>query len=306
MKSLAIISHKGGAGKTCSAVMLAEECARRGARTVLVDADRQRGAGLMLGIDQPNGSVQQTRNPKLRYLCSSGIPLREVPTRASDLLGLFDVAVIDTPSLDDPLARAWLKYATHVLMVIPVEPISVRTLDGAEAALEQVARLNGAIQRVGTLPTIFDEADSTQRSLLSELASRLGDDLLQPPIPTDLGLTHRAEQKEERRTEASEITRHAYQTIAAGILSRMGVEGLAPVPFTAPPRRTVAAASSPPKSAPAAASTLRELGKQDKSDAPVPGVRGATRSLTGIIIGLAVLAVSLLAVIGFQLLKGGK
>src|SRR5579862_5067348 len=120
MKTLAIISHKGGAGKTSSAVMIAEELARRGARVVLVDADRQRGAGLLLNIDQPTGYVQQTRNPRLRYFCAASASLREIPAKADELAGLFDAAVVDTPSLDDPLARAWIQLSTDVLMVIPV------------------------------------------------------------------------------------------------------------------------------------------------------------------------------------------
>src|SRR5688500_76055 len=128
MRVLAIVSHKGGAGKTSSSVMFAEEFARRGLRVVLVDADRQRGAGLLLGIERQTNTVMQTQNPRLRYLCSSGLPLRELPSRAAELDGLFDVAVVDTPSLDDPLARGWLQLCTDVLFVIPVELISMRTL----------------------------------------------------------------------------------------------------------------------------------------------------------------------------------
>src|SRR5438105_14981495 len=115
MKTLSIVSHKGGAGKTSSAVMLAEDLANRGLRVILVDADRQSGAGLLLGIEQPAGHVQQTRSPRLRYFSCAGLPLRELPTRAREFDGLFDVAVVDTPSLDDPLARGWLQVSSHVL-----------------------------------------------------------------------------------------------------------------------------------------------------------------------------------------------
>ena len=71
MKLIAVISHKGGAGKTTSAVQIAEELARRGQRTLLVDADRQQGAGLLLGIDAPAGCVQRTTVPELDYLGSA-------------------------------------------------------------------------------------------------------------------------------------------------------------------------------------------------------------------------------------------
>lgn len=214
MKILSIFSHKGGAGKTTSAVMLAEDLAARGVRVVLVDADRQRGAGLLLGIEQPDGGVQQTRNPRLRYFCSSGMPLRELRAKADELSGLFDAAVVDTPSLDDPLAKTWLQLSTAALMVVPVEPVSLKTLDGADAAVAAVQRLNPQIRLVGTLPTMFDETDATQRSLLMELMTQRPDGLLPTPIPLDPGLAHRAEQKAERRTEASAASLDAYAAAA--------------------------------------------------------------------------------------------
>src|SRR5260370_8703678 len=71
MKLIAVISHKGGAGKTTSAVQIAEELARRGQRTLLVDADRQQGAGPLRGIDAPAGCLQRTTLPHLDYLGSA-------------------------------------------------------------------------------------------------------------------------------------------------------------------------------------------------------------------------------------------
>jgi chromosome partitioning protein len=230
MRRLSIISHKGGAGKTSSAVMLAEDLAGRGLRVVLVDADRQRGAGLLLGIEQPTGSVQQTKNPRLRYFCSSSLPLRELPERAEDLVGLFDVAVVDTPSLDDPLAKAWIQLSTDALMVLPVEPLSIRTLEGADTLLDGVRKLNPSIRIVGTLPTLFDQKDPNQRSLLVELMSLRPEGLLSVPIPEDLGIAHRAQQRLEHRTEPSEATRAAYAACGDFLIRALDLGGLAQRP----------------------------------------------------------------------------
>jgi cellulose biosynthesis protein BcsQ len=224
MKTLSVVSHKGGAGKTSSAVMFAEEFANRGLRVVLVDADRQKGAGLLLGIEQPTGVVQPTSNPRLRYFCSSGIPLKQLPERAEEFTGQFDLAVVDTPSLDDPLAKGWIQLSTHVLMVLPVEPVSVRTLDGADSALEKIQQLNPHIRGVGTLPTMFDEQDATQRTLMLELMSLRPEGLLSPTIPHDRGLAHRAEQKTERRTEPAESTRQAYRVVAEALVGTLGLQ----------------------------------------------------------------------------------
>jgi cellulose biosynthesis protein BcsQ len=233
MKTLAIISHKGGAGKTSSAVMLAEEFARRGQKVLLVDADRQKGAGLLLGIEQPDNSVQQTRNPRLRYFCTSGLPIRQLASKAASFRAEFDVAVVDTPSLDDPLARAWLQHSQFILMVIPVEPISIRTLDAADAALMQVKTLNPDVDSLGSLATIFDENDATQRALLMELMSSRPEGLLPVVIPRDAGLMHRAEQKEERRSEASEVCMQAYSKAADQLCQDMELGGASTLPAAA-------------------------------------------------------------------------
>jgi chromosome partitioning protein len=256
MKTLAVISHKGGAGKTSSAVMLAEDFATRGLRVVLVDADRQRGAGLLLGIEQPTQSVMQTQNPRLRYFCCSGIPLRELPTKAQELDGLFDVAVVDTPSLDDPLARAWMQLSNAALMLIPIEPVSLKTLEAADAALDSAKRLNPNIQLLGTLATMFDESDTQHRTLILELRSRRSDDLFPEPVPMDLGLAHRAAQKAEQRTEPAAATRRAYRASGDFILQSMGLGKLCSgeslrTPATFTPRRAAAPAGQPAPANPA-------------------------------------------------------
>ena len=42
---------------------------------------------------------------------------------------------------------------------------------------------------VGTLPTMFDESDATQRTLILELMSLRPEGLMSPPVPYDPGLT---------------------------------------------------------------------------------------------------------------------
>jgi cellulose biosynthesis protein BcsQ len=138
MKLIAVISHKGGAGKTTSAVLLAEELARRGQRTLLVDADRQQGAGLLLGIDAPAGCVQKTMVGDLSYLGSARLTDLEIADCYASVASRFDVGVVDTPSLDDALARAWLRESAAALMVLQVDPLTVKTLPSALNTLEVV------------------------------------------------------------------------------------------------------------------------------------------------------------------------
>jgi cellulose biosynthesis protein BcsQ len=299
MKTLAIISHKGGAGKTSSAVMLAEDFARRGVRVVLVDADRHKGASLMLGIEQPSGTLQQTRDPKLRYLCSSGLPLKELPAKSQELAAQFDLAVVDTPSLDDPLAKGWIQLSTDILVVIPVEPISVRTMDSADNALDNISRMNPQIRVLGILPTMFDESDATQRSLMLELKSLREDELLAQIIPLDHGMVHRAEQKAEKRTEPSQTTRQAYHAAGDFLMPMLGLKA-APVPAAVP-------AAGPAVQAPAAAAqpapSQTQVLRQPSAVPPTP-VRSGPSPLRWVVAVMVVLA---LAALGWwQFMGPGK
>ena len=291
MKTLAVISHKGGAGKTSSAVMLAEDFASRGLRVVLVDADRQRGAGLLLGIEQPTQSVMQTQNPRLRYFCCSGIALRELPAKAQELDGLFDVAVVDTPSLDDPVARAWMQLANAALMLIPIEPVSLKTLDAADAALDGAKRLNPNIQLLGTLATMFDASDTQHRTLILELRSRRSDDLFSEPIPLDPGLAHRAAQKAEQRTEPAAETRRTYQMAGDYIIQSMGLGKLySGEPLQTPKSFTPPSASPENRPAPPATPPPPMIARE----APTPrGVNPVSWAVAIFVIALILLGIGL-------------
>jgi hypothetical protein len=129
--------------------------------------------------------------------------------------------VVDTPSLDDPLARAWMQLSSAALMLIPIEPVSLKTLDAAEAALDGAKRLNPNIQLLGFLATMFDEQDSQHRTLMLELRSRRADDLIPEAIPLDSDLAHRAAQKVEQRTQPGEATRRAYHATGDHLLQAM-------------------------------------------------------------------------------------
>ncbi|KAB7726640.1 AAA family ATPase [Rudanella paleaurantiibacter] len=56
---VAVINHKGGAGKTTTTALLGSELARRGYRVLLIDLDPQGNLSQILGIEQPEHQVIQ-------------------------------------------------------------------------------------------------------------------------------------------------------------------------------------------------------------------------------------------------------
>jgi chromosome partitioning protein len=248
MKLIAVISHKGGAGKTTSSVQIAEELARRGHRTLLVDADRQQGAGLLLGIDAPAGCVQRTTTPQLDYLGSARLTDLEIADCFASVANRFDIGVVDTPSLDDALARAWLREATAILMVLQVDPLTVKTLPNALNTLEMVRAFKPSIQILGLLPTMFDPSEEAHGRLLAELLSRRPEAVFTPVVPADPGLMHRA--NAEECPPLGEAACQAYQCAVDRILRALEVSGssvsLPRVDTSVPTGYTAARPTAPP------------------------------------------------------------
>jgi chromosome partitioning protein len=221
MKIIAVLSHKGGAGKTTTAVALAEELARRSQRVLLIDADRYRGGALLLGIETLRGRAQPTAKPNLRYFCSSDLSPAQVAAKLPELSPFVDVAVVDTPSLDDPLARAWLRVAHGALLVLPVEPIALRTLPEARDDLSGIERANPHLRLLGVVPTLFDAHDAVQAALFENLEQHIRADLLLPPVPIDPELAASAGERTGGGIQCGEASRCAYQCIADRLLQEI-------------------------------------------------------------------------------------
>jgi cellulose biosynthesis protein BcsQ len=251
MKLLAVMSHKGGVGKTTSAVVLAEELAAKGYRTLLVDADRQQGAGLLLEVGPPTGEIQQTLVSGLDYLGSGRFTETDVAAKAAAANDRYDIGIVDTPAVDDDLARSWLQQATATLMIMQVEPLTVKTFPNALTTLETVRRMNPLIELVGLLPTMFDSSEATHRTCLTELLTRRPESVFTPPVPVDAGLMHRG--AGAGAPEIQPAARQAYQCAADRIIRVLGPSrggavagGFAPGWGTSAPNGLAAAEGSAP------------------------------------------------------------
>lgn len=109
MKTLAIISQKGGVGKTTLATALAVEAGRTGKRTVVFDLDPQASASFW----------KDTRKDDL--VAMTAIPAARLGhvVKAADTAGC-DLAIIDTPPFSKDIAYEAAQHADFVL--IPTRP----------------------------------------------------------------------------------------------------------------------------------------------------------------------------------------
>jgi chromosome partitioning protein len=205
---LAVVSQKGGVGKTTTAINLACALARRGRKTLLVDVDPQgavrHGVGL-LGTAQPAGLadvlagthelqdvVLGTPLPWLRVLLAGSVSeAAEHETYLAQVAGspklgeLFDRArergylvVVDTPPGLGAVTRRVLAHSQHVIVPLQCEPLALQTTTQILRAVREASAANPALVLDGILLTMLEEGNAVSQRVASYVREQLPAELL--------------------------------------------------------------------------------------------------------------------------------
>lgn len=167
---LAVASHKGGTGRTTTALALAWTWGQAGKKVVLLDADPIRAASLVAA--DPTGKCPWPN-----------VTLRTGMLAETEPLPDADVIVIDTPALTEASSRAVLKRANGIVLACLADPISLRTVPAAASAIEKAWAENPKLELLGIQIGIFNPQEPTQSAMLARLIQAHGAMVLQPPIP---------------------------------------------------------------------------------------------------------------------------
>jgi len=193
MRAVAIASQKGGVGKTTLALNTSLALARRGWRTLVVDADPQGAISLSLkkelkvaegltefALDSKplDELILKTRIPELSFLPVGGIKGHRpsmveigepvfgnlVDQTSAD----YDVLILDTASSLSGRTHAALRTVDYAIIPMQAEPLSVRTLQGVLETLVEIGDQTG-LELAGIILTMVQSRDEISLETVQEI-----------------------------------------------------------------------------------------------------------------------------------------
>ncbi|HVV74952.1 MAG TPA: AAA family ATPase [Mycobacteriales bacterium] len=211
-RTYAVANQKGGVAKTTTVASVAAALAELGKSVLVVDLDPQACLTFSLGLDPDNlelsvhdvllgrvsarMAVQTTaEGPDLlpstidlagceaQLLMRTG---REYVLRQAldEIRSGYDVILFDCAPTLGVLTLNALTAADEVIVPLQCETLSHRGVGQLLDTVQDVQRLtNPSLKVRGVLPTLFDARTLHAKAVLSDIATRYGVDVLEPPIP---------------------------------------------------------------------------------------------------------------------------
>jgi chromosome partitioning protein len=242
-RRIAILNHKGGTGKTTTAVNVGAGLAERGNRVLLVDSDAQGNVGVCLGVAGERSlyhvlvdgadpiDVAVPIRKRLDVITSNaslaaaeiwlarqepGVRSR-VMTRRLNLMQVsrrYDYVILDCgPSLN-LLNQNALSYADEVMIPVTCDYLALVGVKQVLRTIREVERhLHHAVRISAVLPTFYNARTRLSREVLETLQGHFKDKCLEPIRQN----TRLAEAPSRRKT----IFEHAPQSFGAEDYARV-------------------------------------------------------------------------------------
>lgn len=216
---LAIANQKGGVGKTTTAVNLGAALARKGKRTLIIDADPQGNASTGLGIAadareanlyavlagtvSAEAAIQPTSQdhlfilPSNQDLAAMEIELVDADARQfsfrdqlKDASKQFEVVLIDCPPALGLLTLNGLAWADRVLVPLQAEFFALEGLAFLLRTLDRVKRgSNASLQLLGVVLTMYDGRNRLAQQVENDVRTHLRGRVFETKIPRNVRLS---------------------------------------------------------------------------------------------------------------------
>jgi len=200
---LAVVSQKGGVGKTTTAVNLAAAFARRGLKTLIVDVDPQGAVRYGVGLrrdhtvygfaDYLTGEcalrdvILPTALPWLRVILAGTVSdeadhlaYQSLVAESELLPELLETArqrcnivVVDTPPGLGPITHKVLLGSQHVVVPLQCEPLALQTTPQILRGIQSVVELNDQLILDGLILTMFEPGNPASERVVEYVRQHL-------------------------------------------------------------------------------------------------------------------------------------
>ena len=200
---LAVVSQKGGVGKTTTAVNLAAAFARRGMKTLMIDVDPQGsvryGVGLQRGhptygfADYLNGQralrdiILPTALPWLRVILAGSVTDAADHATYQQLIGETDVltellsmaqarceiVIVDTPPGLGNITRTVLSGSDRVIVPLQCEPLALQTTPQILRGIQDIVSTNDRLTLDGILLTMYEPENPASERVVDYVRKHL-------------------------------------------------------------------------------------------------------------------------------------
>jgi chromosome partitioning protein len=221
-KIISLLNHKGGVGKTTSAINIAAGLVQLGKKVLLVDLDAQANVGLSLGIPRQKFTIYEAlrgESELVPYQYKEGF---DVITSSLDLSGAemelineagreyilrelfesvsgnYDFIILDCPPSLGLLTLNALTSSDYVYIPLQTQFLALQGLAKMKQVIDKVRfRLNKKLEIGGVIATMYDSRKVLNRDVVDTIQKYFGDKVFKTLIRNNIALAEAPAQRQD-------------------------------------------------------------------------------------------------------------
>ena len=219
-KIISLLNHKGGVGKTTSAINIGAGMVELGKRVLLIDLDPQANLSLSLGIPRQKFTIYESlrgESELVPFTVKDGL---DVIMSTLDLSGAemelineagrefilrelfepvkeeYDFIIIDCPPSLGLLTLNALTSSDHVIIPLQTEFLALQGLTKIKQVIDKVKfRLNKKLEIGGVIATMYDHRKVLNRDVVETIRKYFGEKVFETMIRDNVSLAEAPAQR---------------------------------------------------------------------------------------------------------------